>query len=79
VISGDIQVDLAEGAYSQLLVIVKKKGPKKLIFSPQNLVETLGIEPRSESNLSPESTCVVCVLDWINSVHKQTLFTLRRL
>jgi hypothetical protein len=40
-----------------------KKSPG---LSPEGffiLVETLGIEPRSESNLSPESTCVSSSFD----------------
>ena len=51
----------------------------KVLKSFKVLVEMLGVEPRSESNPSPESTCVVCVLDWILNVHKQTLLILRRL
>ncbi len=39
----------------------------------------MGIEPTSESRPSPDSTCVVYVLDWVECVHKQTQITLRRL
>ena len=42
-------------------------------------METVGVEPTSESNLSPESTCLACVLDWAGDVHRQTAHTLRRL
>jgi hypothetical protein len=41
------------------------------------MVETVGVEPTSESNPPPESTCVVYALDWIKAVHKQTASTLR--
>ena len=42
------------------------------------MVETPGVEPGSESNPPPESTCLGCVLDWISGVHKQTSQILRR-
>ena len=43
------------------------------------MVETVGVEPTSESNRSSESTCVAGVLDWARGVHPQTTRALRRL
>jgi len=55
------------------------RNPTTSLGSIKNLVETPGVEPGSESDPSPESTYLVCVLDWTSGVHKQTSDILRRL
>ena len=65
---------LAISAYIIVLEFISNK--KELNI---NLVETVGVEPTSESNPSSASTCVVGVLDWVGGVHRQTSHTLRRL